>query len=223
MNGSRSRLREFAKIAAAAIFLAAPSANAAIINMTAYVLSSLYQQDGVTPLADGSIVQIIGSFDNIIDPMEEAGGGYTGNPTGDDVILATIVIDSTLLGIPGTFYASGIFYDNDDIKHAYIRFYNTPGPLEGLIWWGESPIQNIEYDAFGAIFVDFIGGYSTTNENTFVVIPEPNTLNLFLMWAGMLGTLRSSIKREARKKTKERMKGLLEPQDSFPMNTYDRF
>lgn len=223
MHGRLQRLRGFAKIALAAIFLAAPSAHAAIINMTAYVLSSLYQQDGVTPLADGSIVQIIGSFDNLIDPMEEFGGGYTGNPTGDDVILATIVIDSTLLGIDGTFYASGIYYNNDDIKHAFIRFYNSPGPLEGLIWWGESPIQNIEYDAFGAIFVDFVGGYSTTNQNNFVVIPEPNTLNYFLMWAGMLGALRSSMRREARKKTKERLKGILEPQESFPMNTYDRF
>jgi hypothetical protein len=210
-------------MACLAIALAAPAAHAAIINMTAYVLVSLFQQDGVTPLADGSIVQIIGSYDGVIDPMQEYGNGVTGFPTGDDVILATIVIDSTTLGSNGTFYVSNVYYDNDDIKHAYIRFYNSPGPLEGDIYWGESPIQNIEYDAFGSIFVDFGGGYSTTNLSTFYVIPEPNTLNYFLMWAAMLGALRASTKREARKKTKERLKSILEPQEVFPMNTYDRF
>ncbi len=217
-------MRGFARIALLAIFFfAAPSVQGAIINLSAYVLTSLFQQDGTTPLADGSLVQIIGSYDNVIDPMTELGGGVSGYPSGDDIIIATIVIDSTTLGSNGTFYVSGIFYDNDDVKHMYIRFYDSPGPLEGDIYWGESPIQNVEYDAFGSIFVDFVGGYSATNLNTFVAVPEPNTLNYFLMWAGMLGALRASMKREARKKTKERLKGILEPQETFPMNTYDRF
>ncbi|HMP75883.1 MAG TPA: hypothetical protein PKE12_06270 [Kiritimatiellia bacterium] len=223
MTNTLQRIRGLGWIAGLAIFLGASSLQAAIINLSAYIINPLYQQDGFTPLADGSLVQIIGSYDNVIDPMSEVGGGLTGSPTGDDVILATIVIDSTTLGIDGTFYVSNIYYNNDDIKHMYIRFYDTTGPLTGLVYWGESPIQNVEYDAFGAIFVDFVGGYSTTNQDNFVVIPEPNTMNYFLMWASMLGALRSSMRREARKKTKERMKGILEPQEHFPMNTYDRF
>lgn len=225
MTGRLHRFGLLGGIAFLAIFLAAQSACAAIINLSAYVYISLYQADGTTPLADGSIVQIIGSFDDVADPMETGGGGVTGNTTGDDVILATITIDSTQLGVDGTFYVSNIYYESDDIKNMYIRFYDSPGPLAGTIFWGQSPVTNVEFDAFGSILVDFVGGYSTTNEGNFVVIPEPNTMNYILMWAGMLGALRASMRREerAKKNLKERAKGLLEPQETYPRNTYDRF
>lgn len=182
MEKNVQRVRGVAAAALLAMACAASPAYGAIINMTAYVLNPLYQQDGITPLPDGSIVQIIGSTDGIIDPPATWGGtNLTGNTTGDDVILATIVVDSSVLGIPGTFYVSGIYYDNTVINYAYLRFYNTTGTISGLLYWGETPIQNIEYDAFGTIFVDFGGGYSTTNQNNFVVIPEPSTTRLFLV------------------------------------------
>lgn len=188
------------KIAVLAVLLLAPlSAHASLVNMTAYILSPLYQQDGVTPLPDGAIVQIIGSTDGILDPPATWGGtNLTGQTTGDDIILATIVIDSTILGIPGTFYVSGIYYDNTVVNYAYLRFYNATSGPAGLVWWGETPITNIEYDAFGAIFVDFIGGYSTTNQNNFVVIPEPNTVNYLLLWLAMIGAIRSATRSRVR-------------------------
>jgi hypothetical protein len=223
MTGRLHTLRSFGKIAFLAVFLAASSAQAAIINLSAYVFYALTNEDGSAPLADGSIVQIIGSYDAVIDPMGSFGTNVTGQTTGDDVIIASITIDSTSFGSNGTFFVSNIFYQSDDINNMYIRFYDTTGPLTGMVYWGESPITNVEYDAFGSILVDFGGGYGTTNLDNFVVIPEPNTMNYFLMWASMLGALRSSMRREARKKTKERMKGILEPQEHFPMNTYDRF
>jgi hypothetical protein len=50
-------------------------------------------------------------------------------------------------------------------------------------------------------------------------------MNYILMWAGMLGALRASMRREerAKKNLKERAKGLLEPQETYLRNTYDRF
>lgn len=206
-----------------AVLLTASSASAAIINLSAYVYVALLNEDGTTPLADGSIVQIIGSYDDVIDPIEEIGGSLTGNTTGDDIVIATITIDSSQLGSNGTFYVSNIYYESDDINNMYIRFYDSVGPLTGMIYWGESTISNVEYDAFGSIVVDFVGGYSATNSNNFVVIPEPNTMNFILMWSGMIAALRSSMRREGRKMAKDKVQSLLEPQESFPMNTYDRF
>ncbi|HMP74135.1 MAG TPA: hypothetical protein PKE55_12810 [Kiritimatiellia bacterium] len=159
-----------------------PSTSAALINLNAYVSFSLLQEDEATPLADGSIVQIIGSFDDIIDPMETFGGtNVTGGTTGDDIILATVVINSSQLGSNGTFFVSNIFFETDDINFMYLRFYNSVGPLTGLIYWGQTVMTNINHDEFGVVEVDFVGNYSTTNVNNFVIIPEPSVFKYVLI------------------------------------------
>ena len=207
-----------------AVFFHLSAASAAIVNLSAYVYLALLNEDGTTPLADGSIVQIIGSFDDVIDPMQTYGvSNVTGQVTGDDIILASITINSADLGSNGTFYVSNIYYDSDDINYMYLRFYDSQGPLTGLIYWGESPVTNVEYDAFGSILVDFTGGYSTTNSNVFVAIPEPNTLNFIIMWAGMIAAIRSTRRREARQQIEAKVMKLVKPQVTFTMNTYDKF
>lgn len=216
-------MRIFLGAAIATLWLLAVPAFSATINLSAYVYIALLDETGTTPLADGSIVQIIGSYDSIIDPIGTSGTNVTGSTTGDDVILATIAINSANLGSNGTFYVSNIFYESDDIKNMYIRFYDTTNSLVGMISWGESPMTNVEYDAFGSIVVDFIGGYSATNQNSFVVIPEPNTMSFILMWVGMVAALKSTMRQEGRKKGKGRLQRLLEPQETCPMNTYDKF
>jgi hypothetical protein len=101
---------------------------AALINLQAFVTFALLDED-LAPLADGSIVQIIGSGDDIIDPMATFGTNVTGGVTGDDLILGTITIQSSQLGSNGTFFAGNIFFETDDINYMYLRFYNTTGPL----------------------------------------------------------------------------------------------
>ncbi len=224
MRGQFQKLRHLIWIGVIAIFLIGSSASAAIINLSAYVTLALLNADGSAPLADGSIVQIIGSYDDVIDPMSTAGGGYTGGTTGDDIIIATITINSTQLGSNGTFYVGNLYYESDDINYMYLRFFDSTGPLTGLISWGEAPITNVEYDAFGSILVEFTGGYGTTNTGTFTIIPEPNTLNLLMVWTGMIAALKSSMRKEARKKKKGATPHpLLKPRPPYPSNTYDRF
>ncbi len=223
MRGNFQKMRMAGWVIFLAAFFHLSAASAAIVNLSAYVYIALLDQGGTTPLADGSLVQIIGSLDGTIDPMETYGSNVTGNVTGDDVILTTITINSADLGSNGTFYVSNVYYDSDDINYMYIRFYDSPGPLTGMIYWGESPITNVEFDAFGSILVDFIGGYSTTNHDNFVAIPEPNTLNFIIMWAGMIAAVRSTRRREARQQYEAKFKRLVQPQATFTMNTYDKF
>lgn len=213
----------FWKSALAVFFLSLTVSSGAVINLSAYAYIAFLNFDGTAPLADGSIVQIIGSYDGVIDPMSMAGANYTFQTTGDDIILATITIDSSQLGSNGTFYVGNIYYESDDVKNMYVRFYDTAGPMTGMIHWGESPMTDVEYDAHGSIVVDFIGGYSTTNTGTFVIIPEPSTINLTIVCFGMLAAIRGSLREDKRKARKRIIQSLLEPQESFPINTYDRF
>lgn len=195
-------------------------ASAALINLQAWVTYALLNNDGTTPLADGSVVQIIGSFDAVANPMESSGTNTTGDVTGDDVIIATIAIDSSILSSNGTFYSGDYYYESDDIKNMYIRFYDTTGPLTGLVYWGQSPVTNAEHHQFGGIFIDFVGNYATTNVSNFVVIPEPGTLNFILMWSGMLAAMRASMKRD-QKKTKRKAPGTFVP--VVQVQPYERF
>gem|GEM_PF-1193282 len=176
-----------------------PSAQAAIVNLQAYVLLEIYQSDGTTPLPDGSIVQIIGSFDNVMDAPEELGGGLTGDTTGDDVILSVITINSADLGIPGTFFSGNTFFESDDIKYMYIRFYDTTSyPLSGTVDWGQSStITNAEHVAFNVLEMDFVGGFTANETDTFVVIPEPATTHLVLTALLLVWALRARARHKA--------------------------
>ncbi|MCZ7592045.1 MAG: hypothetical protein M5U15_07750 [Kiritimatiellae bacterium] len=209
--------------ALAALLLSLTVSSGAVINLSAYAYIALLNSDGTAPLADGSTVQIIGSYDDVIDPMSMIGSNYTFQTTGDDIILATITIDSSQLGSNGTFYVGNIYYESDDIKNMYVRFYDTIAVMTGMIYWGESPMTNVEYDAHGSIVVDFVGGYSTTNTGNFVVIPEPSAFNLSVICFGILAAIRNTLREDKRKKRKHIIQRLLEPQESFPINTYDRF
>lgn len=223
MRAQLQELRKLIWISVIAVFLTASSASAAIINLSAYVTIALLNEDGSAPLADGSIVQVIGSYDSIIDPMGSSGGGYLGTTTGDDLIIATITIDSSQLGSNGTFYVGNLYYESDDVNYMYLRFFDSTGPLTGLISWGESPVTNVEYDAFGSIVVEFSGGYGTTNTDTFTIIPEPNTLSLVMVWSGMLAALKSTMRRREQEKKKGPQHTQQQPRPPYPANTYDRF
>ncbi len=198
------------------------SASAALINLQAYVLYALMNNDGAMPLADGSLVQIVGSYDAIADPMSTLGTNITGQVTGDDLILATITIQSSILASNGTFYTGDYYFESDEVRYMYLRFYDTPGPVTGQVYWGQSPVTNAEHNQFGGLFMDFVGGYATTNSNNFLVIPEPGTLNLLLVWVGMVAGIRASMKRE-QQKMKPPLKGKVASKTKHEVEIYDRF
>lgn len=205
----------------AAALLAVGTAQGAIINLQAYILYALLNNDGTTPLADGSMVQIIGSSDSVADPMLMSGTNATGFTTSNDTILATITIQSSALGSNGTFFVGDYYFNSDEVKYMYLRFYDTTNStLTGMVYWGQSPITNAQHDQFGVLEMDFIGGYLATNLNNFVVIPEPGTMNLIFVWVSMVAAMRASMKRDQQKKNPA-LKGKVKREE--PVVTYDRF
>ncbi|MDD3604722.1 MAG: hypothetical protein PHD86_06010 [Kiritimatiellae bacterium] len=186
-------------VAAAGFCLSATLAQGALVNLQAYIVFSLFQSDGTTALPDGSIVQILGSTDGSIDPMQEYGttGDYFAQPTGDDIIIGTIVVDSTILGIDGTFYTGGFYYDNTVVDYMYIRFFDTTiSPIVGNYDWGQSPIFDVDgLDDGVMMFMDFGGSYTASSNDTFVAIPEPSTASLLLLFAGLLCGVRAGMMR----------------------------
>lgn len=209
-------------VAFLALLASVATVRAATINLTGYVTFALLQNDGVTPLVDGSIVQIIGSSNNLAEPMAFAGTNLVANPVPDDILLATITIDSTALASNGTFFVNNVFFQSDQVNYIYIRFFDTTGPLTGQIAWGESPLFSATNHQFGSLELDFIGDYAATNINNFGVIPEPGTGNLMLVWLGMIAAMRASI-RGSRKKENAPAKTGTENAQPIVENTYDRF
>jgi hypothetical protein len=184
---------------AACLTLLVLSAGAASINLQAYITFSLLTSNASSPLADGSVVYIIGSKDGIADPMQTYGGpetNYIANSvTGDDIIIGVTTVYAADLNSNGTFYAGEYYYDDALVDYLYIRFFDSPGPqITGMVNWAISePPTNVgdiaDCCGLSTIEVDFIGNIAATNYNNFVVIPEPSTVNLVVMCGGMLSAL----------------------------------
>ena len=208
----RCRERLLTSLITGVVCLSAALAQGALVNLQAYIVFSLFQSDGSTALPDGSIVQIIGSTDGTLDPMLELGntGEYIATTTGDDVIIGTIVVDSTILGINGTFYTGGFYYDNTVVDYMYIRFFDTTVyPIEGTYDWGQSPIFDVDgLDDGVMFFMDFGGSYTAVSNDTFVTIPEPSTASLLLLFAGLLCGVRAGMMRGPQDKENSAVEGI---------------
>lgn len=207
MRGSFHNVKRLWAALVVAVAMGAPVAHAAIVDLDAYVLQPILGGDGVTPLADGSWVFIIGSGDGVLDPMQQFGPYYDAyTTTGDDVILGIVQIDSSLG--PGTF-ATTVQYDSATINYAYIRFFDTTSNLiAGPVYWGTSSVFALGV-TLGVSTVQFDDNNQlvATNYNTFVVIPEPGTANLLLLVGGMIWAMRSSMGRKKKKKDAEAVQG----------------
>jgi hypothetical protein len=174
------------------------AAGGATVNLQAYITFSLLTSNGSAPLADGSLVYIVGSKDGIIDPMQTWGGtNFIGDSvSGDDLIVGVTTIYSADLNSNGTFYAGEFYYDDSLVDYLYIRFFDAPGPVAtGMVNWGVSqPPTNVgdlsDCCGLGTLEVDFIGNFRATNYNNFVVIPEPGTANLLVMCGSLFAALR---------------------------------
>lgn len=178
-------------------------ARAALVDLDIFVSNALLSENG-DPLADGSWVFVYGSGDDVADPMATWGGTnvIAGSTTGDDVILGAFQLTSVAdFGVPGFFFNT-FQYEDTLVNHTYIRFFNnTNGPvLTGMIYWGESLVYTLSAP-LGVANVDVNpnNDLQTTNINNFVIIPEPNTFNLFLLVGGMMWAMRSSMRRQVNK------------------------
>lgn len=174
------------------------TAKALIVDLDAFVDMAILQEDLTTPLADGSWVYIIGSGDATNDGMEVYGGTnlIAGSVQGDDVILGVIQIPLNSTTNSGTFFTT-VQYESDDINFVYLRFFNaTSMPITGMVWWGTSSMFQLGV-TLGVATVQFdqLDQLAATNLNNFVVIPEPSSMNLFVLIAGMLWTIRARMKR----------------------------
>lgn len=174
-------------------------AYALIVSLDVYVEFGLLDENG-DPLVDGMTVLVMGSSDPINDGMVLYGSGPTNyiaeSVINDDILLATVTISSNESGVAGGFFAT-LTYDSDEINYVYIRFFNAPpGALTGMIYWGTSSVVQLGV-TLGVSTVSFDSGgqLEATNYNNFVVIPEPSTVNLFVMMAGVLWAMRSHVRK----------------------------
>lgn len=189
--------RQFQWFCLGVVCLFAIPAQALIVDLDGYVDLAILQEDLTTPLADGSWVFIMGSGDAVNDGMQTYNGTnlIAASTLGDDVILGMIQIPLNSTNNSGKFFVT-VQYESDDINYAYLRFFDTTSmPITGLLWWGTSSMFQLGV-TLGVATVQFDQDYqlATTNQNNFVVIPEPSSLNLFVLVAGMLWTIRTRMK-----------------------------
>ncbi len=179
---------------------------AALVDLDALVTYSIYGSDGVTPLAPGSLVYIIGSFDAIVDPMAAFGAPPTNlvaiSTTGDDVLLGSVRIGDNVSS-NGTFFTT-VKFESTQVKYVYIRYfeYTNAEYVTGMVYWGNSSNFFIGGPTLGVSTVDFAADANVhlvaSNLNNFGVIPEPSTANLVVLVAGMAWAMRVSMKRRVK-------------------------
>ncbi len=156
---------------------------------TGYVGEDYAQlQDSVgNPLSDGSYVMIVGSLDNAREELVHSGTNYQSLVT-NDTIIGTFALDTGEDG--GWFDAAGYTYDSTLVHYIYIYFFDSQGfPIVGLTDYGYSTVL----DATGwnpvtySISLDITQGSNLQVSETenFIVIPEPSTGSLLMLFLGM--------------------------------------
>ena len=183
-------------------------AHAALVTLYAYVSYSIYDNTGTTPLANNSIVYVIGSSNAVVDPMMTYGGTnlLAESVTGDDVFLGMVRIGDNVSS-NGTFFTV-IEFESDQVQYVYLRFMDYQGsePVTGLVYWGNSSNFFVGSPTLGVSVIDFNqdapNSLVSSNQNNFVSIPEPGTANLLVLVAGMAWAMRTSMKNRAGPKSR---------------------
>lgn len=168
-------------------FFGVTTVHAATVGLFVNITQPLLDGDG-NALADGSVIYVIASIDSTADGMSSWGDSLIANSTqGDDVIIATLILDSSTTGVPGTMTAFiPDAFDNSVYNFLYLRFFDyqgSPPPVGDDIAWGETPPQG--YTNFFGTAIMNVPGDQVHATNNFIIIPEPGTLPLVLV-AGLL-------------------------------------
>jgi len=174
-------------------FVSAVVAYGTTVRLYATVTYSLLNHLSNAPLADGSVVYIMGSSNAIADPPFVYGSQTSlvaNSTTGDDTFIGEVRIGDGVTS-NGTFFTSNFEFDSDQVKYVYLRFFETTsnGWVEGTgIWWNTSPtFEATNFNPWVPVMaVDFVGNYAATNRNNFVIIPEPGVAGLVLLSGGLL-------------------------------------
>jgi hypothetical protein len=175
---------------------------------------TIYNHTGApNALADGSVVYVMGSVDNVNNGMLNYGGTnlVAGSQMGDDFILAYVRIGDNVDPNTGMFQIT-FQYDDTTANFIYIRFFETTNdPVTGLVYYGVSGIQTIPPPEFGIeTFVadgNLTTGLVATARTNFVVIPEPGTVNLMVLVAGMAWAMRMSVMGRGARNTRDTSRG----------------
>ncbi len=165
------------------------------VQLQAYVTTEVMLADGVTPIPDGSIVHVFGSWDAINDGPVMVGTNVIANSTqNDDVYLGTTTIFS------GGYFFDTFEFESTEVRYVYVRFFNTNAdPVVGWVEWGTSAMFVVtNYEPFQQVSVDF-GENKVTATNYFITIPEPGTGNLALVAAGVMAGLFAGGRKFGRK------------------------
>jgi len=178
--------------------------HAALLDLDAFVSFAILDED-LNVFPDEALVMIVGSGD---DQVQDPGGMRTfgtdlvaRSTTGDDIILGTVRIGDNTTNA-GQFFTT-VQYDPAEVSYAYIRFFlwTNPEPVTGIVNFGTSSVFEL-VPTLGVAEVDFSpdGNLVATEVNNFVVIPEPGTGNLLLLFFGVLGGLRAQMRRRERER-----------------------
>ena len=170
--------------------LAIPS-HAETVILEAYVFFAL-EDDGGTPLVDGSVVQIIGSLNASQDGFQSYGSAtnlLSDTTLGDNIILKQFVVNSASVpSSAGTFFTTTTF-ESDEVANAYIRFFDfQASPVTGLVDYGSSATYLVSDFSSAFKSVDFAPTIELPTNQTkhFSVIPEPGTSHLVLLFSWTL-------------------------------------
>ncbi len=201
MHRSRHTIRWLPGLLFAAVFLWAGLAHGQTVNLILHITTPLTEADGTTPLQDGSVVYLIGNQSGNVNPMETFGDALIANSTtGDDILVAQLVVDSSGTAGAGTIFTSISGVDVSQIDYFYLRFFDyqdsAPPTGEGIPWGTTVPEQYTE--DFGLAFFDTEGA-PITRTNDFIVIPEPGTMHLFVAAGLLLALLGARRERTAKK------------------------
>jgi hypothetical protein len=188
-------------VAALLCMSTALSSHGATVILQAFVSFAINDNGNVNPLADGSIVYLFGTDSGTVeDPLEDGNGDLIAQSVqGDNVFLATITIGEGIFSAGTGLFAVAVEVP-DNIEYFYIRFFDTDvHPVQGTdIYWGESDAIQRQFIIDGMYQADFNpdDDLYTDQQDNFVVIPEPGTMQLVLLAGFVVVFLSMKLKRK---------------------------
>ena len=201
MTSGTKKLGRFTALMVGLWLACLPQARAVLVDLDLYITYSILNHGGGggNVLADGSWVIVVGSADNVNNGMTTYGSStnyIAMSAQGDDIILGYVFIGDNSFANTGKFFST-FQYDSSQIGYVYIRYFETTGLPEGMVYWGQSGVTNLGPTNFGVVTIDVSPNSSliASNFNSFVVIPEPSTGPLIFMTGGILLALRFSRNR----------------------------